>query len=130
MNCGVCSAYLAFTHGVPKKRGKITHCSGCRARRKQCAWLKGNCRFLRNEAVEFCFQCPDFPCDRLVHLDHRYRTAYGTSFIRNLEQVRDLGIDRFLDMQKETYTCGRCGQDFVCVHNRKCYRCDKVTSWR
>jgi len=29
MNCGVCKAYLAYSYGVPEKKGQVTHCAGC-----------------------------------------------------------------------------------------------------
>ena len=130
MNCGVCSGYLAFTHNVPKKRGKITHCSGCRARPKYCAYLKGHCSRLGKGEVEFCYECSDFPCERLKRIDHRYRTQYATSFIRNLEEIRDRGMTAFLQHQRRQYTCKKCRKDVVSVHNGRCYTCENVTSWK
>ncbi len=130
MNCGLCSSYLAYTHNIPKKRGKITHCSGCRARKKKCAWLKGNCRELGSGRVQFCYECDDFPCAHLVHIDRRYRETYDTSFVRNLEDIRDHGLPIFLEHQKKRYLCRKCKKDFVSVHNGRCYACEKVKSWR
>jgi hypothetical protein len=34
MNCGVCKAYLAYSRGVPYKKGEISHCTGCLVRNK------------------------------------------------------------------------------------------------
>ncbi len=130
MNCGLCSAYLAFSHNIPKKRGKITHCAGCRARPKMCAWLKGNCDQLATGKIQFCYECADFPCDRLSHIDHRYQTSYNTSFIRNLEEIRDHGMNVFLKNQTKRYMCRRCEVDVISVHKGKCYRCDTVKSWK
>lgn len=91
MDCAVCSSYLAYSHHIPRKRGAISHCAGCRARLKMCAYLKGHCARLANEEVEFCFECSDYPCERLLHLDLRYRTKYGMSLLENLESVRKRG---------------------------------------
>lgn len=38
MNCGICSSYLAYKNNMYGKG--FTNCTGCRARNKQCAFLK------------------------------------------------------------------------------------------
>ena len=129
MDCGVCSAYLAYAHGLPKKKGKISHCPGCRPRNKACAFIKRDCDLLKNDKIEFCFSCPVFPCRNLTYIDARYKTKYGMSFIENLNYIKKNGLEKFLKKQKKTYGCPRCG-DLVCIHNRKCYRCDTVVSWK
>ena len=128
MNCGVCSAYLAYSHSLPKKRGKITYCSGCRQRKKTCAYLKRDCQQLAEGKVSFCHECSEFPCTRLVHLDNRYQTEYGTSLIRNLEEIRSIGIESFLRNQTKSFRCQDCGDEAVSVHNKKCFACDTVVS--
>ena len=130
MNCGVCSAYLAFSHNIPKERGKIWHCSGCRVRGKKCAYIKGQCKLLSAGKVTFCYECPDFPCKRLENIDRRYQRVYGISFIRNLEEIRDRGLASFLHTQSKIFLCRKCKMDALSVHNRKCYQCDTITNWR
>lgn len=130
MNCGVCSGYLAFIHAIPKARGKITHCSGCRARKKRCAYLKGYCEELADGLISFCYECQRFPCKRLQHIDNRYQSTYGASLIHNLEEVRDLGINAFLVNQTDRYLCRKCRKDVISIHNKKCFRCEKITNWR
>jgi len=120
MNCAICSAYLAFTEGNPGE--KATRCTGCRARNKKCAYLKGQCPGLRNGNPQFCFTCMKFPCKRLENLDRRYRTRYDMSMIDNLRCIQEKGMDAFLLSQREKYRCPRCGGT-ICVHTRKCYRC-------
>ena len=129
INCALCSGYRAFIHQTPRKRGKISWCSGCRARNKQCAFLKKRCTRLGTSAVEFCTDCPDFPCARMNHLDELYRKYYAVSPIRNLEEIRDHGIARFLEFEWERHRCGRCG-GVISMHNRKCFACDQIISWR
>ena len=128
MNCAVCSAYRAYVHQLPKKKG-INHCIGCRARGKQCAYLKKYCGRLGDGGFRFCSECPDFPCAHLSKIDERYRTRYNTSFIANLKQIRDAGIDIFLADQRERYRCPRCG-GVLSIHSGKCYACDQVDTWR
>jgi len=129
MDCSVCSSYLAFLNAIPKKRGRISHCAGCRPRNKQCAFLKGHCERLKNNEVEFCFQCPVYPCERLQHLDQRYRRDYGMSLIQNLDEIREFGAARFIAEQQDRYGCPNCGGR-ISVHNKKCFRCERITSWK
>jgi hypothetical protein len=129
MDCAVCSAYLASTHDVPKKAHAITHCSGCRARGKHCAYLKAHCVPLSQGQVTYCFECADFPCERLRKFDARYRRTYGVSPIGNLETIETSGVEALIAEQQLNWACPHCG-DLRCVHNRKCYRCDTVRHWR
>jgi len=130
MNCALCSAFLARTHAIPKARGRITHCLGCRIGNKRCAFLKKQCEKLLAGTVGYCYECEGFPCERLARIDRRYRRSYSTSLIENLEQIRDFGIDAFFWNQKKRFLCPNCKTDVVSVHNGKCYSCDRVTSWR
>ncbi len=66
----------------------------------------------------FCYDCADFPCDRLRHLDKRYRTRYGMSEIENLEYIRDHGIERFLENERARWVSER---GVLCVHDRRWY---------
>lgn len=129
MYCALCSGYCAFINGVPRKRGKIAHCAGCRARNKQCAYLKGRCRPLAEGRIRYCFECKKFPCERLQHLDRRYRTRYDMSFIQNLIEIRDTGEAVLLRRLHKRFACERCG-GLRSIHNNKCFACDPVTSWK
>ena len=124
MNCGICRGYIAFTHGLQRKRGKVTYCAGCQPRAKNC-YIKRNCKKLAHHEIKSCSQCRDIPCKNLSHLDQRYRERYGMSMVENLEMMRAMGIDAFLKSQEEKYRCPRCG-DVVCVHDRKCYSCGYI----
>jgi hypothetical protein len=129
MDCSACSAYLAFLNGIPRKRGRISHCIGCRPRNKQCAYLKGQCDLLPSNKIEFCFQCGRYPCDRLRRFDQRYRRTYGVSPIQNLEEIRAHGVESFIRSQQKRHGCATCG-GMISVHNKKCFVCDNVTSWK
>ena len=123
MNCGVCREYLAYSRKIPKLRGEVIHCSGCRERNKQCAYLKGHCVLLREHKIDYCFECKEFPCKRLKKLDERYRKKlWGVSFTQNLMEIKDKGIDEFLRHQEEEHRCPKCG-GVISVHDRKCYDC-------
>ncbi len=129
MNCAVCSGYLAFSHDLPKKRGAILHCAGCRPRNKKCAYLKGQGCVISQGAAQYCYECPLFPCQHLSHLDERYRKNYNYSPIENLRVIARDGMAAFLKKEKALHHCARCGGT-ICIHNKKCYTCDEIVSWR
>ncbi|MCL5949833.1 MAG: DUF3795 domain-containing protein [Candidatus Bathyarchaeota archaeon] len=121
MNCGICKAYLAYTHGIPRQRGKVTHCAGCLPRAKNC-YIKRGCKKLSKHQIQSCHQCDTMPCKHLDHLDKRYRERYGMSMVENLKMIKAEGMDAFLKNQEEKYRCSNCG-GVVCVHDGKCYSC-------
>jgi predicted RNA-binding Zn-ribbon protein involved in translation (DUF1610 family) len=122
MNCGVCKAYLAYSRGVPRKKGEVTHCAGCRVRDKNCAFIKRGCPKKVGKQLSFCFECPDMPCRQLAKLDAHYSVRYSMSMIENLREIKSKGMAIFLENQTEKYRCPKCG-DVVSVHDGKCYAC-------
>lgn len=131
MNCAICSGYLAYSHHLKKVRGKIHYCTGCRARNKQCAFLKGRCKNkkLLNNKIKYCFECHYFPCHSLKAIDERYRNRYHVSMIENLLFIKKNGVKKFLAKEYKQWKCKKCG-DIICCHNNKCYHCDKIKSWK
>ena len=122
MNCGICSGYLAETHDIKKQGVRMTYCRGCRPRNKNCAFLKKRCRLLSEGTVNFCYECPQFPCDQLKAIDKRYRERYHMSMLENLSFIREHGIDGFLKKEEEKWQCPDCGGT-ICCHNGICFDC-------
>ncbi len=125
MNCAICRGYIAYTHGIPRVRGKITYCAGCVPRAKNC-YIKRNCKKLTKHEIQSCSECDTIPCEKLAHLDKRYRERYGMSMVENLKFLKEKGMDEFLKSQAEKYTCPSCG-DVICVHDAKCFTCGYKT---
>ena len=88
MDCSICSGYLAYAHNIPKERGKVTWCIGCRPRNKQCAFIKRDCKLLREDKIDFCFECRKYPCEKLKRMDKKYTEKYGMSFVENLDFIK------------------------------------------
>jgi hypothetical protein len=122
MNCAICSGYLALKHEVKTKGVRMPYCKGCRPRGKICAFLKKKCELLLNNKVRFCYECKNFPCDRLLHLDKRYRTYFRMSMVENLKTTKEEGIQEFLKMEEEKWECPECG-GVICCHNGICFSC-------
>ncbi len=122
MNCGICSGYLARKNEVRSKGIKMSYCAGCRTRDKKCAFLKKKCELLLNHKVTYCYECMDFPCERLQHIDKRYRTFFRMSMIENLQCISKSGMKKFLNEQERKWKCPKCG-GVICCHNGICFVC-------
>lgn len=122
MNCAVCSGYLAFKNDVKSQGVRMPYCSGCRPRDKQCAFLKKRCNRLLEGQVQYCYQCPDYPCQGLQQIDKRYRSLFRMSLIDNLEYIRDKGVESLLEKEEEKWRCPQCGA-VICCHNGICFSC-------
>jgi len=122
MNCAACSSYLAFVNDVRSKGIRMSYCRGCRARNKMCAFLKKHCALLLEDKVKYCYECPDFPCENLKHLDAGYRKKFRMSMIENLEFIKEQGIARLLERETDKWKCPECGE-MICCHNGICFNC-------
>ena len=122
MNCGICKRYLAYSRGIPKEKGKISHCSGCLPRDKNC-FIKRGYNNLSLGEFKFCFECDYVPCENLDRIDRRYKKLYDMSMVENLKELREKGMKQFLESQEEKYECPKCG-DVISVHDGKCYTRD------
>lgn len=131
MNCAICSRYLAYKNKLPVVKGKIYHCSGCRPEDRKCVVQK-NCtdnRKLLKREIDFCFKCNNFPCERLLKLDRRYRKNYNMSMVENLMNIKTDGLAKFVKKQSRKYKCPNC-DGLISVHNGKCFACDYIKSWK
>ncbi len=110
MNCGICIAFLR----------EMNPCHGCRRAQENRPKTRVGCRLrvCTKRSGRFCCDCPEFPCDRLKHLDHRYRTQYGMSEIENLEFIRKNGIRNFVEAERKRWLSPR---GILCVHDKKRY---------
>jgi len=122
MNCGICSGYLALRNDVKSKGVSMSYCAGCRPRGKQCAFLKKRCVKLINGKVQYCYECDEFPCHSLEHIDNRYRALFKMSMVENLKYIKENGIAKLLEREEEKWQCPDCG-GVICCHNGICFSC-------
>ncbi len=114
--CDICLGYQREKNkcvGCLNTGNKPYHCTVCSI--KSCAEKKGN------EAL-LCNECVKFPCGRIKDLDKRYIFKYGESPIQNLERIKVIGMQQFIDMEKEKWKCNKCGH-LLCVHREVCLNC-------
>lgn len=70
-------------------------CSGCRG----AGCLFTACRVtecVREQSVDFCFQCAEFPCDR-----HAMPPGLAERWKANNEKMRDMGVEAYYDAFKD-----------------------------
>jgi hypothetical protein len=84
-----------------------------------------NCAIFQDSKATYCYECDNYPCASLKHLDKRYRTKYRMSMMENLENIREFGIARFLGEEKRRWACPQCG-GIICVHKGYCFNCRKI----
>ena len=124
MNCAICSRYLSYVNNLNRSQ-----CIGCRPRNKKCMYLFRKCTGINNALkgnAVFCFECGQYPCKQINRMDDRYRKNYMMSIKDNLELINKRGINKFINEQYENFLCSKCG-GLISVHNRKCFKCDKIT---
>lgn len=122
MDCRLCYAYER------KKNG----CGGCRevpgSRFASCDRCKiRNCEKALAGNFQFCFSCDSYPCEKIKHIDKRYRTRYSMSMIENLALIKSSGMRKFLEAEEVKWTCPRCGE-ILRVHKPYCLHCQY--EWR
>ena len=122
MNCGICSGYLAHKYDAKSKGIRMPYCTGCRPRDKKCAFLKKRCNLLLSYKVQYCYECSDYPCERLRHIDNRYKKYFRMSMIENLEFIKENGIKQLLKKEQEKWKCPEC-EAVICCHNGICFNC-------
>lgn len=119
MNCRLCLAYQREKKHCPGCRGddagKSASCVSC---------IIKNCTVIQSNQSGFCYQCEKYPCLRLRQLDKRYRTKYRMSMLKNLEKIKEDGLDQFLQQEEERWKCPSCGGT-LCVHRMPCPSCKK-----
>jgi hypothetical protein len=120
LNCRLCHAYARDKNVCPGCRGddvsKSKSCVACKIK---------NCEKLVKGEFEYCFQCDEFPCALLIHLNRRYKTKYGTSPIVNLNRIKEIGISRYVEDENIKWACPECGA-LICMHKPQCLSCGYV----
>lgn len=117
MNCMVC--YKHCYHKKPCSgclnidSGKPEHCRKCKI--KDC---------IKEKRADYCFECPDYPCKLIKNLEKSYNQRYWASLMKNSAFVKEHGLERFMEIQKEKYTCPKCG-GIISIHDRECSECQQ-----
>jgi predicted Zn-ribbon and HTH transcriptional regulator len=77
---------------------------------------------LKKTSSKFCYDCNEFPCERIKNIDKRYQAKYRTSLIQNLKALSVIKMDVYLQQETIKWTCKQCGS-VLSVHNTRCSKC-------
>ncbi len=119
-NCMICMAYLRTKN----------QCLGCRNdntnKAKSCIECKiKNCDLMKDLGIYYCFQCTNYPCKKIKHLDNRYRKNYSYSMIESMQYLKEHGMTLHLKNETTKWICADCG-GVICVHRGYCIDCGKI----
>lgn len=127
--CGACSVLAANKEGNVKEAAKKWDmnpgdivCYGCKTETisvyckdcdiKDCAEDRG---------VDFCFQCGNYPCNRLIEFNHD-ECPHHSVVMKNLETISKNGIEYWLNEQEKRWKCPECGTVFT-WYDETCKNC-------
>ncbi len=69
-----------------------------------------------------CAVCPDYPCALSEALEKHFLVRYDIDLSANNEEIRRVGSEEFLRMQKEEFTCSVC-RGVISVQDQECSIC-------
>lgn len=93
---------------------KSPHCQTCKI--KLCA---------QEHNLEMCVDCASFPCEKIKHIDKRYRLRYRQSLIDNAVRLRTIGPELYLREERQRWLCADCG-GVISLHDWACSECGKA----
>lgn len=127
LNCSVCREALR----------EEKPCAGCLGPNETKSEYCGSlckiafCEVRKTLAEPYCDRCPQYPCREVVDKEIWYANTYPMveSLMGNLALIRKEGMEKFLEMETERWTCAACG-GVICVHTGICSGCNKQYSVR
>lgn len=131
--CGSCLLILALKRGKLKAYARQWKCApedlecyGCRSEKvsKFCSecTIRG---CARGRGVGFCIDCGDYPC---AHFKRLKELSKERPHLRlqpsELERVRTIGSEQWLEYQRKRWSCPECGELFAWYED-KCCKCGR-----
>lgn len=135
LNCGACPVGMASEKGDQallailaerwgNEAGELL-CGGCKSGRNSVFCSSCGLRdCARERELEFCFQCTDYPCDRLVSFRDD-DAPHHSAVLRNLSRIRDRGLKVWLEDEAGRWSCDVCGRRFG-WYSETCEECGSV----
>ena len=101
--CGTCQAYPAHCHGCLSDF-VAAPCVSCRHGFRDCA---------RQMGVTRCYECADFPCQRLEQFSREHiqnGICHHEHVLEDLRLMREIGVEAWVARQTKAHTCPQCGE--------------------
>lgn len=96
--CGICPAYPADCKGCLSEQVHPL-CNPCRHGFRRCA---------QEHQVTRCFECTEYPCQRLTIFRNDGMEHHLVAF-DNIDRQRQIGLSAWLEEQASEHTCPACG---------------------
>lgn len=117
INCGTCYAFQRTKNKcvgcLTLEGNKPKHCKNCKIKK---------CGHHIEKGSDHCYVCDIFPCQRLKHLDKRYRLKYHSSLIQNLVDLKEMGEELYIQREESRHRCTVCDV-VICIHAKECLSC-------
>ena len=136
--CGTCPHYLAPRINDHEQLEQISQdkripvegigCDGCLSERVSPHCMECRHGFRRCAAeknVTWCFECPEFPCQRLRDFRNTHIVdgiSHHEHVIEELQYIKEHGIERWVDKQASAGQCPQCGKELYWF-TRQCPSC-------
>lgn len=111
IDCGICELYickddpqlynLMVEKGISKDK---IPCKGCRPIEGNCPVIGTVCATylcIKSKNLEFCYECNDFPCDKLMPCADRANILPHNFKVYNLCKIKNKGIESFIKLSPE-----------------------------
>ena len=124
--CGTCPSYLAQQENdiaELEKRARERNftleevrCNGCHSDKVMptCVECKSGFRkCAREHGITWCFECPDFPCQRLEDFKHVHienGISHHENLIEELQYMKENGLETWLEKVEKEGRCPQCGK--------------------
>ena len=135
--CGTCPSFLAYRKNDSAMIRKLCsdkgmsaeelRCDGCLSDRvsRHCGCSQGFRECAEAHGVSWCFECTDFPCERLrtfrdVHIVNDI--SHHEHVIEDLLDMKTQGMEQWISKQEVDARCPACGETQYWF-NRTCSDC-------
>ncbi|MEG0034505.1 MAG: DUF3795 domain-containing protein [Bacilli bacterium] len=99
--CGTCSGFIDKS------------CGGCLSNNCCCDCFNGFKECAAHHNVKRCYECSNFPCEKLDDFSTKHIVngiCHHKDVIKNLEEMKEEGVDMWVKRQIEVNTCKKCGK--------------------
>lgn len=123
--CGACSSMLLHDKALGDESLAMLEleyqdepCAGC------ASGVNPDCEFIhcnREHGSECCAFCAEFPCAMITKFAHD-EWAHHIDVIDNLHRIKEIGMDAWLEEQKQQWSCPQCGTR-THWYQKVCHQC-------
>ncbi len=103
-------------------------CDGCLS-----DWIDDsirNCYFrrcTREKHIDFCCDCEDFPCNKLLEFMHD-KWPHHWTIAPNLQYIKENGVGKWFEIQKKEWSCEHCGASIL-WYQKLCSCGNQLNAW-